>query len=423
MTSLRERFTLRPGRHRPRPIRNGAILTALLALVAYWVVARQLPFMPEGGTVVRAHVADATHLDGRAPVRVAGVDVGKVEEVELGPDGRGATVTLRIDDGAGVDVHADARLAVWWRTLFGRNTYVELDPGTSGTLGDRTIPLARTQVQQEFDQVIGTLGVDQRRSMRQTIEAFDEGMKDPDAVGGTLEALAPAGRHMRDGLPALRGSNPGDLTELVGQASRTMGALGADERQLAGLVDSGRTALGVTAARSDSLGSMLDQAPPTMDDTRATLARLRTTFDALDPVADRMLPGARRVKPAADAARPMLARLDSVLDDAEPAVRSLRPAVTRLAQMAGPGRQVIEELRPTVDRGNRTLLPWLGETDPETKLRNYAAIGPFFSAQASASSTFDANGYMFNIQPGAGDGSLMPLKALTRMIDGGRAGR
>lgn len=419
MSRLQTMFTHRPGLHRPRPLRDGAILLGIMGLLLYAGFTKTIPFVGKGGTLVQMDVADLTHLQKGSQVRVAGVDVGKIDAVRLGDGGRGARVTLRIDDDSGVQVHKDARAGIFWRTLLGRNMYVELDPGSSSAplLGDEVIPLSRTTAQQELDQVLAVADVDQRAALRKTITAFDEGAKDPDAIGSSIDALGPAARNLRLGLPALRGTQAGDLGRLVREASKTMGSLGASEERLAGLIDNGRMALGVTAARSDALGSTIDQAPGTMADTRATLARVRSTLDDLDPVTKDILPGASRLKDASVAARPALDRLDVVLDDAEPTIRSLRPAVTRLATAVDPGKTVINELRPIVDRANDSLLPFLDRTDSDSKLKNFAAIGPTFSALSSGTSSFDANGRIINFQTFPDERSLQALPCTLRFTD------
>lgn len=398
-------------------------MLTVIAVLLYAGYTKSIPLLGGGGVEVTARVADATHVQKGNAVRVAGVDVGRVEDVALAGSGRGAVITMRIEDDKGVEVRDDARVAVWWRTLLGRNMYLELDPGSPSAplLGDREIPMSHTEVQQEADQVLEPLGETQRASVQKIIASFDDAAGDPQSIGDSIMALGPATENLRRGLPALRGTRPGDLERLVREASRTLGALGRSEDDLAGLVDHGRTALGVTAARSGDLGSTLEQAPSTMDDTRVTLARLRRTLDALDPVAERLLPGARRLKRATTTARPMLARLDTVLGQAERPLRDLRPAVLRLSEAATPGKAIIDDLRPTVDRANRTLLPWLEETDRDTKLRTYAAIGPFFAAMGSASSPFDANGYMFNFQSAPDERTPATVPCTTRLTDPGES--
>jgi ABC-type transporter Mla subunit MlaD len=297
--------------------------------------------------------------------------------------------------------------------------YIDLDPGTpgKGELGSDGIPLARTSIQVEADQAVQPLGRTQRRSVQETIAAFEAGTKDPAEIRAAIDAAGPALKKIRTGVGSLRGTKPGALTDLVRETSRTMGALSKSDDDLAGLVDDGRVALGVTAARRDDLGSLLDQAPQTMDDTRLTLARVRNTLGELDPTAKDLLPGARALPEAADTARPVMKQLDTVLDDAEPTIRALRPAVNRLATTVTPGITTIKALRPTVDRTNSTLLPWLNTRDKDTNLKLSEAIGPFFSTLDSAASGFDANGFMMNFQTAPNERFLQSIPCTTRLTD------
>ncbi len=406
----------RPGQHQPRPKRAGALMLVLLGLLLYAGYTRSIPFLPQGGTEVRARFSDATHLRGGSLVRVAGVDVGRVERVERLPD-RGVEVTMRIDDGEDLDLRADARARVTWRTLLGRNVTVDLERGHAAAPLAGPIPLRRTEVQVEADQALQPLGRDQRRAVRDIIGAFDDGTRDARAINRTLDAAGPALRRTRTGLGALRGTRAGNLTTTVRETRRLLGALDASGERLSGLVDDAHVALGVTAARRDAIGSLLDEAPVAMDDARRTFARVRTTLDLVDPVARDLLPGARALAPAARAARPALAQLDRLLGDGESTLRDLRPAVRALAGAVPPGIETVEGLRPIVDRANADLLPWLRERDDDTGVPNATAIGAFYSAVSSAASPFDANGPMLNFQSFPDERSLLDAPCVTRLTD------
>jgi virulence factor Mce-like protein len=408
----------RPGRHRPRPLRAGVILAAILVVLLYAGYSRSIPFLPEGGDKVTARFQDASHIQSGAEVRVAGVSVGKVTDVErhTGPGG-GADVTMRIDSDQDVDLRADARAGVYWRTLLGRNMYVDLQPGHAKAPLQGDIPLARTEVQVEADQALQPYGRNQRRAIKDIITAFDDGTKNADAINRTIDEAGPALRNARTGLASLRGSRAGNLTTVVKETSKLLGALDASDDQLAGLVDDGRVALGVTAAQSDAIGSILDQAPATMDDATATYARLRTTLGIFDPLSEELQPGAKAIPAAAKAAKPAMVQLDKVLEDAEPTLRDLRPAATRLAGTVDPAIATIEGLKPTVDRSNDDLLPWLASKDSDTKLPNYTAIGAFFSAVSSAASPLDANGFMLNFQAAPSERVLLDSPCVTRLGD------
>lgn len=187
MSRFSDRFSYAPGMHRPKPLRNGLILLGLVLLLLWAGYTRHIPFLPEGGTEVQARFSNATQVQSGTVVRVAGVDVGKVKKVERQRGRRGALITMNIDDGKGVDVQSDARAAILWRTVLGRNMYIDLDPGTPGRgdIGGQEIPLAHTQVQTEADQALQPLGTTQRKSIQRSIEAFDEGTKAPKEIQAT----------------------------------------------------------------------------------------------------------------------------------------------------------------------------------------------------------------------------------------------
>jgi hypothetical protein len=139
-----------------------------------------------------------------------------------------------------------------------------------------------------------------------------------------------------------------------------------------------------------------------MQATQATLLRLRTTLDRLDPLVTNLMPGARELAPAEMAARRALVAASPLLRAARPTVLSLRPAIAFLAQAAASGNKVISSLEPTLARTRTSFIPYLQQTNPDTKLKNYEAIGPTISSGSSAFSWGDLYGPMANFEPGAG---------------------
>jgi virulence factor Mce-like protein len=397
---LRARFTYRPGMHRPRTLRNGAIFFFLIVLGLYSGYTKHIPFLPTGGTEVQAVFERADHVRaGETVVRSHGVTVGKVDGVEFNPAGPGVLIRMRIDPGNNLALHSDASAAIWWRTLLGWNMYIDINPGSpSAPPLQGSIPLAHTHTQQEFDELLQPLTSTARASLQTMIGSFDQGFANPQAVGLTLHNLAPAMRGVQPAFGALLGTQSGDLVGLVRSAGVALGALSANTSDLGGLIDSADVTLGVTAARSADLGSTIDQAPATMAETRATMVRLVTTLNTLDPVARALIPGARTIAPAAHALDPALDQLNPLLRDAKPTFRRLRPALTHLGAASRAGMPLISAGTPILDRANSSILPWLGQRDTDTGLLNYEAIGPFFSVLDSLPSPYDANGHMLNFQ-------------------------
>jgi virulence factor Mce-like protein len=404
-------FDIQPGRHKPKLVRNGAIFAALVAVFLYVIYTKpSIPLISGGGTTVKADFAYAADVvPGRTPVRVLGIDVGMITGVSPLSGGRGARVTMTLDPGSGVKVTRDASVSLRWRTLLGLNYYVDLTPGSTSAppLGDGVIPESRTSSQVELDQALEPLNAQGREALQTMVDQFAAGFSDPVAVRRTLQASPGAMRSLAAGLPGLRGTVPGqDLPALVSSAGQWMGAAARDEAALGGLIDNGTVALGVTAAQRVDLGATFDQAPGALSETEATMARLRATISTLDPIALALEPGAVRLARAATLAHGALAAATPLLRDLKPTLAAIRPSVNALATAARAGVPVIRSLTPTLDRVQSSFLPFLRQTDPETKLKEYEAVGPAVAGVDSALAWGDQYGGLADFEAGFGENTV-----------------
>src|ERR687888_136792 len=92
-----------------------------------------VPLKPKGYRVT-VNFPEATTLAQEADVRVAGVPVGKVRKVDVGPGTNRTVATLEIERRY-APLRSDAQAVLRQKTLLGE-TYVELTPGSS----QKTIP-------------------------------------------------------------------------------------------------------------------------------------------------------------------------------------------------------------------------------------------------------------------------------------------
>ena len=124
-----------------------AVVVAMAAAIVWW---------PGSSSVtVTAHLSSAVGLYPGSDVRILGVPVGKVRSVT--PEGSSVTVVLEYD--AKYRVPADAKAAVVAPSLVS-DRYVQLLPAYTGGAAMRTgadIPLSRTAVPVELDQITGNL--------------------------------------------------------------------------------------------------------------------------------------------------------------------------------------------------------------------------------------------------------------------------
>jgi hypothetical protein len=145
-------------RGRPRvPHFLAGVVTIVAVVGGAWMAFAGVPF--QGGHELRAVFASAPEIGTRSPVRIAGVEVGKVTRVERG-EGATAVVTMELDDAA-LPVHADATVRVRPRIFLEGNFFLDLRPGTPGgrELGEGdAIPVAQTSAAVQLDEVLSALG-------------------------------------------------------------------------------------------------------------------------------------------------------------------------------------------------------------------------------------------------------------------------
>jgi phospholipid/cholesterol/gamma-HCH transport system substrate-binding protein len=299
-TFVRDRLDPVPAAQSSRPLPMGIAAFAILGLLLYSGFAFQLPFVGSGGgTLARVEVLSADAVSDRTPVRVRGVDVGRVDHVAAGPDGRTSILVLRISD-HGVRVKRDARAVVRWRTLLGA-VYVDLNPGSPAapTLGDGVIGHAQTGTQVDWGAFNGIFGQPARQGQRLLLAALRRALTARQAHGRTLRTLGPALATIGRGTGATRGVYDGELTRLVQTTGRTLHALSRDGDSLGRLVDSANHTLAASAHHRRALGAAVALSPAALSATAVTMRRLVPTLDHLDPLVAQLRPGVRRLDPRA----------------------------------------------------------------------------------------------------------------------------
>lgn len=400
-----------PSRVREHPLRTGAILLTLATLVVFSAVTHNIPLINgKPGYPAAFEFKAANQVNDRTPVRVHGVEVGRVDTIDGGGDPRQSSrVEVRITDET-VSVRRDAKAAIRWRTVLGGSMYIDLDPGSprEPELGDGTIPTSRTTNQTELDDVLRIYNGDTEAAQRDALRGLAEGFGDPKSAGQAIRAL-PKLDTVRRGLPPVRGTESGDLRKVVAATATTVEALGSDVGSLQGLVTGARRTLGATADRRGPLGDFLELSPGTLDETRTTMRRLRGTLDHLDPLVQDLRPGVQRIKATSDATRPALREADLLLRQVRPVLQSAQPTFSDLTAVSDAGIPIIKGLEPTIDRLNDETLPFLAERDDSTRLQNFASIGPTFSVLNMAAAEYDSEGYRLHLSTLIGTNSVITL--------------
>ena len=202
--------------------RAGVLAIALIALVTYFVFSGANPFSHR--FELNAVFQTSSNLSTRSPVRIAGIEVGKVKEVKALSNGT-SRVRMELDKRA-LPIHADAQLKIRPRLFLGGNFVVDLNAGSPSApvLKDgATIPLTQTQapvILDPFDQsldnanlvVVAPAGAGKSftvklLALRQLVNGVDCIIIDPEdeyrpiahAVDGQIIRLAASSGHQPGG--------------------------------------------------------------------------------------------------------------------------------------------------------------------------------------------------------------------------------
>jgi len=121
-----------------------AAVTILLAVaITYYAFSgKQIPFVHH--FTMHALVRNSVYIIPGSPVRIAGIDVGKVTDAAA--DGTLTRLSFQMDSN-GLPVHKDATVTIRDRLFLEGGYYLQLDPGSPGapSAGDGyTIPVSNT---------------------------------------------------------------------------------------------------------------------------------------------------------------------------------------------------------------------------------------------------------------------------------------
>ena len=137
-----------------------------LALLLWVSFGGPTPLRPESYQI-KVPVTEATQLADQSDVRISGVNVGKVVNIDLPPAGGTAVATLSIDERF-APLPADVQATLRAKTLLGE-TYIELTPGTAdGPQLAEGATLHKAQVSKtvQIDEVVRTFDPKTRAALR-----------------------------------------------------------------------------------------------------------------------------------------------------------------------------------------------------------------------------------------------------------------
>jgi ABC-type transporter Mla subunit MlaD len=410
------------------PFRAGVIALVVIAIGSWFAFSKDIPFTQTYR--IQAVFKNSNLVAPRSPVRIAGIDVGKVVEVGRYKDTNLSVVTMEIQDG-GRPVREDATMKIRPRLFLEGNFFIDLKPGTPDAeeLPDGgLIPVAQTATPVQLDQVLTSLQSDTRRALQDTLIGFGEAVdseptpeddadQDPDVQGLTgAQALNKA---IKTGPQALRGSaivgaalqgtQPHDLSRLVKGVAGVSRGLARNEAQLGQLFTDLNITLAATAARAPQLEQTVKLLGPTASNLRKGLASINAALPPTREFSRAILPGVRETPDAVAAFEPWLAQATPAFGPRELGglLRYLTPATRNLARATHASRKLV----PQTDVFNRCVTEVIiptgnvkvddGEFSANTE--NYKEFWHAAVGQAGEGQGFDGNGPLLRLAtPGGG---------------------
>ena len=413
------------------PVTVGLISLAIV-LVAVWLgFTKDIPFTH--GFRLNAVFETSNGLRVNSPVRIAGVQVGKVKAIKPKEGTDQALVVMEINKN-GLPLHEDATAKIRPRIFLEGNFFVDLTSGSAGSpeLGNGdTLKVTRTAAPVQLDQVLTSLQSDTRQDLRDLLNALGTGLNskptaaedaaaDPSTRGET--AAQAWNDSYKYGPTALRGAsqvNEGllgtepsrDVARLLAGTAKTTGALIRNEGLLKDLITNFNTTMGAFASEQDNLSTSIGLLPGTLENANATLASLNRAFPPTRAFAREILPGVNESAATIDASFPWVRETRKLLSQAElrGLAEDLAPTTKSLAQLTDASLKLLPEINDTARCARDVVLP-TGDIVVQDSFANgepnYKEFWQAMVGLAGESQNFDGNGSYVRFQVGGGTNTV-----------------
>lgn len=328
-------------------------LSSFGALLYLWMAfGGAIPFKPVGYRF-DILVPEATQLAGQADVRISGVSVGRVVDVEPGPGNR-TRATIEMDR-EHAPVARDGRAMLRLKSLLGE-TYVELERGnpSRGVIPDGgTLAATLISPTVELDEILRTFDPETRDGFRRWMQSSSAALRgrgdDVNAAFAQLPGFVEKGTDLFATLDAQAGA----VRSLVASTGDVFDAISAQDGELAGLITATDRLFGTTARRNRELQALFGALPRFEAESRRTLPVLTAFGDEAEPVVRRLQPVATELDPTFAALRDLAPELEAFFGKLSPVVTASERGVPALEKL-------LADLPPLLD----AFGPWLRNVNP-----------------------------------------------------------
>jgi phospholipid/cholesterol/gamma-HCH transport system substrate-binding protein len=423
------------------PFRSGLIAVIVVVIATFLAFSKQLPWKQPFR--FKADFESAAHVRLDSPVRIAGVEVGKVVKVDHVGDSNLSEVTMEIQHN-GLPIHDDATLKIRPRLFLEGNFFIDMTSGTPGRPaihdGD-TIPVTHTSYPVQLDQILTSLQQDSRRDLQKLLEGFGTGLthkpsatenagQDP-AVSGESGGQA-LNKSLGYGPGALKGasevnqaflgSQRGDLRKLVAGLQKTLGALSQNETQLKDFFTNFNITMAALASEQDNLGRAVRLLGPTLQKANGYFANFEAALPPTTEFVRRFIPVVRDTPATIAAAGPFLTQftalvsrreLGGLLSDLRPMTSSFAKVVNRSIDFNRQTDLFSRCFSNVILPAGDTVLQDGASTSGVENFREFWYLAVGFTGEGQ---DFDGNGQYTRVQTGGGPNLVTSTKLAGRSL-------
>jgi phospholipid/cholesterol/gamma-HCH transport system substrate-binding protein len=353
----------------------GFTLSCFGLILFLWIAfGGPIPLKPESYRIT-AYFPEATQLALESDVRIGGVSVGKVKEIELAPpdqrvNGKDTTEAVIEIEPEFAPISSDARAILRQKTLLGE-TYVELTSGTepageavpvslgaAANVSDAraddvesieeggTLGVSRTEEATQIDEIFNALDAETRLSFQNwqrnaALAINKRGLDLNDSLGN----LGPFITDASDVVETLERQKVA-LKGLVRDTGAVFEALTERDQELAGVIVGSDNTFDALASQDRALAETFQILPTFQRETRATLERLDQFQVNTRPLIQDLMPVARDLSPTLRSVRELSPNLRSLFVDLRDLERVSVKGLPALRRFLGGVAPVLDSLDP-----------------------------------------------------------------------------
>jgi ABC-type transporter Mla subunit MlaD len=413
--------------------RAGAIAVALIVALVYLAFAKDIPFTH--GYRLNAYFSNANDIKQRAPVRIAGVNVGMVVAIDKPNSSSKVRVTFELKKTA-LPIHTDATMKIRPRIFLEGNQFIDLDPGSPSAPvlkdGD-SIPADQTATSNQLDELLTSMNRDARHGLTSIFTEIGIALdtvgtpeqnanQDPEVrnlTGG--EALNRAMRYGPEGFKggarvfdALVGDNDTDQLDILRGFRDFNQAINDRETQIVPLIADFATTLGAFANDERALTESTKQFSRINYESEPTLRKLNEMLPHLTKFANDIAPQLDEIPSMVAAAEPWIDQTTQLLskDELGTTAPLARRSVRDFAAVSHEGLKTLPEMNRLALCWTNVWQPTLMKQVPDGSLssgvENYKEFWYALVGWAGATQNFTGNGNYLRMASGSGSTARLP---------------